>query len=568
MSLSDPNPPQPVPRPNVLIVLMDDLGIEPLSAYHRVNAWPGTVAQTRASGLYANTPNLDLFAAQGLVFTNARALPICSPTRAGLYTGRYGMRTGVGALVMISQVSNTFIEFGVDVPAPMGGVVRERREYVLAEFAQAAGYKAGFFGKWHLALFGVDESIDQTGLHNKVEAGVLPGGVAFVGSGWDHFDQVGRWDHWFAMFRNLNQDPQPYSIDDKQDGSYGVPCAAAAGQHVRDGGWYARHKGDIETQLYNGPESYVEKVKVDEALAWMNQSANEPFVCAVALNLIHTPLHDPRPAGYPVRAVYGDLIDSQPADKAAWPLQMAMLEALDVEFGRLVNGLDPTLRARTLIIVTSDNGTQSTLKEARDVHGRVLGPTYDALVDATGDRFKGSIYEGGVHVPLFVQGPPDLVHNVPRSSTVLVDVHADVFDTVREVLRKSYSSVAVDGRRKDGISFRNVLLASANQGYGQHPRQFGFHHRFGANGAGDDATARDEIDDWAYISHIAGNATFKLLHRSGNYELYRLLSDTGTQTGADPFELTPLDINGAFQSIFNQLRTAAEALLATEFVSP
>ncbi len=563
----DPITPAPVPRYNVLVVLTDDLGVEPLSAYDRVNAWPGTAAETKAAGLYANTPRLDQFAAQGLMFTNARALPLCSPTRSGLYTGRYGMRTGVGALVMLGEVSNTFTEFGVDVGSVVGGTTRVRREYVLAEFARAAAYKSAFFGKWHQALFGADPSIPQTPFINKIEAGATPSGFAFVGTGWEHLELVGRWDHWFANFRNLNQDPQPYSLDDKQDGSFGVPCAAFPGQHVRDGGWYARVKGESETRLYNGPVDYADRVKVDEALAWMNQPTHEPFVCVVAMSLIHTPLHDPRPAGYPVRAVYGDIIDSLPDDQIAWPLQMAMLEALDVEFGRLVDGLDPAVKARTLIVVTADNGTQTTLKEARDVHGRVLGPTYDALIDAPEARFKGSLYEGGVHVPLFVQGPIDLVRNLPRVSTALVDVHVDIFDTVREILRKPYSSVAVDGRRKDGISFLGVLRSAA-QGFSQHPRQFGFHHRFGSNGDGDDPTARDARNDWAYLAHLPGDATYKLQRRSGLYELYRLLSDHGTQAGSDPFELTPLDINGAFQATFNQLRTAAEALLATEFTSP
>ena len=180
-----------------------------------------------------------------------------------------------------------------------------------------------------------------------------------------------------------------------------MPSAAASGQRVRDGGWYGREKGDTTTTLYNGPMQYADRIKVDRALAWMNNQANEPFVSFVTLNLIHTPFHDPRPADFPVRTVYGDIIDSNPAEDAAWAYQMAMLEALDSEFGRLLDGLDPQVRARTLIVFASDNGSQSTLKTARELHGRNLGTVYDQLVDM--NRFKGTVYEGGVRIPLIVQ---------------------------------------------------------------------------------------------------------------------------------------------------------------------
>ena len=50
--------------------------------------------------------------------------------------------------------------------------------------------------------------------------------------------------------------------------------------------------------------------------------------------------------------------------------------------------------------------------------------------------------------------------------------------------------------------------------------------------------------------------------------MYRILDAQGEPTGADPFELAPLDIQGAAQSQFNAIRTEAEALISSEFDSP
>ena len=69
---------------NVLLVIADDLGTDWLGLYGQSPDPP-------------STPNLDALAAGGIVFTNAWANPLCSPTRAALFTGRYGFRTGVGA---------------------------------------------------------------------------------------------------------------------------------------------------------------------------------------------------------------------------------------------------------------------------------------------------------------------------------------------------------------------------------------------------------------------------------------------------------------------------------------
>jgi arylsulfatase/arylsulfatase A len=103
-------------RPNVVIVLADDLGYGDLGCH---------------GNTIVKTPHLDAFGAQAVEFTRFYVSPVCSPTRASLMTGRYNFRTGVA-----------------DV---FGAATRmDPAEVTLAERLRAAGYATGLFGKWHL----------------------------------------------------------------------------------------------------------------------------------------------------------------------------------------------------------------------------------------------------------------------------------------------------------------------------------------------------------------------------------------------------------------------------------
>lgn len=109
-------------RPNVIIILADDLGYGDVGSY-------GNMAFT--------TPNLDGMAAEGVRFTDFYVpVPYCAPSRATLLTGRYPFRTGV--------VFNPSPDSGVnDVGIPS-------QELTLGEAFQQAGYATSCIGKWHL----------------------------------------------------------------------------------------------------------------------------------------------------------------------------------------------------------------------------------------------------------------------------------------------------------------------------------------------------------------------------------------------------------------------------------
>jgi arylsulfatase A-like enzyme len=121
--------------PNIVIILTDDMGYADISAY-------GATA--------ISTPNIDQIAREGVSFdTFYSSSPVCSPSRAGLLTGRYPLRMHISKVFFPhrSYVDNFFritggYRYGVD------GLMAD--EITLAEALKCAGYRTGILGKWHL----------------------------------------------------------------------------------------------------------------------------------------------------------------------------------------------------------------------------------------------------------------------------------------------------------------------------------------------------------------------------------------------------------------------------------
>lgn len=110
-------------KPNIIVILVDDMGYSDLGAY----------------GSEISTPNIDKLAAQGFRFTNFYNAGRCCPTRASLLTGLYPHQTGLGWMTGADQ----------KVPGYKGEI--SNKVVTLAEVLKPAGYSTYMSGKWHVA---------------------------------------------------------------------------------------------------------------------------------------------------------------------------------------------------------------------------------------------------------------------------------------------------------------------------------------------------------------------------------------------------------------------------------
>ncbi|MEZ6120313.1 MAG: sulfatase-like hydrolase/transferase [Pirellulaceae bacterium] len=148
--------------PNIIVVMADDLGYGDLSCY---DGW-------------IPTPNLDRLAMDGVRMTDFHSSGnVCSPTRAGLLTGRYQQRAGIPGVIY------------ADASKPVHHHGLQPEEITFAEMFRDAGYATAIFGKWHLGYSPQYNPI-RHGFDQFV--GYVSGNVDFF----SHIDQAGNFDWW------------------------------------------------------------------------------------------------------------------------------------------------------------------------------------------------------------------------------------------------------------------------------------------------------------------------------------------------------------------------------------
>jgi arylsulfatase A-like enzyme len=139
------------PRPNIIIILADDVGYADISAYG-INRIP--------------TPNIDRIGAQGVKFTDAYVTaPVCGPSRAGLQTGRYQERFG---FEFNNGPARRDIEQNLGLPSG---------EVTLASALKSVRYHTGLIGKWHL---GANAEYYPTNRGYDEFVGFLPGATSYM----------------------------------------------------------------------------------------------------------------------------------------------------------------------------------------------------------------------------------------------------------------------------------------------------------------------------------------------------------------------------------------------------
>jgi arylsulfatase A-like enzyme len=219
----------------------------------------------------------------------------------------------------------------------------------------------------------------------------------------------------------------------------------------------------------------------DLSIAWAaDQSA--PWVLWLTYAAPHSPFHLPPAALHSRTELSGTAADIAARPRAYY---LAAIEAMDTEIGRLLAALPTDVRANTLVLFVGDNGTPV--------------PVIDRAV-FSGTHAKGSLYEGGIRVPMLASGA-GVTRRAAREAALINTT--DLYSTVANVAGSSALSV------HDSFSFAAVLGAG-----GAAPRRFNY-SEFVSN----------EVSGWT-----VRDARYKLIRfASGAQQLFDLSTDLAEQ---------------------------------------
>lgn len=369
-------------RPNIIVILADDMGFSDLGCY----------------GSEIATSNLDRLAADGIRFTQFYCAARCCPSRASILTGLYPHQTGMGGMVSLADQP--------EPPGPYQGYLNDRC-VTIAEALKAAGYRTYMSGKWH------------------------------VGERPEHWPRQRGFDRYFGLisgassyFELLKEDRKRFmALDDEPfspqgDAFYMTDAFTDFAVECVEG-----HRGSEQPfflylaytaphwPLHAWPED-IAKYDGKYEMGW-DKLRQQRYRRLVELGLIDPkwPL-SPRDDGVPP----WDTVE----DKEDWALRMAvyaaMIDRMDQGIGRVLEALKKLgAEDNTLVLFLSDNGGCHESVAGRKLHapGTLPGQrgsfvAYErpwANASNTPFRlFKKYIHEGGIATPFIARWPAVIKH--------------------------------------------------------------------------------------------------------------------------------------------------------------
>ena len=461
-------------KPNVIVIMADDLGY-------------GDISANGATAL--KTPNIDRLAAEGLRFTSGYcSASTCTPTRYSFLTGSYAFRRK-----------------GTGVAPPNGHLVVPSGTFTIADVAKAAGYKTAVIGKWHLGLGAEGKGPDWNG--------VIAPGPRELGFDYnfllpttnDRVPQV-----YVENDRVLNLDPKdPLWVGDKKpDGDHptGQSHRATLKMDWSHGHNATIHNGISRIGFYTGGKTARFRDEdlgdkwIEKANTWIEAHRAQPFFLFFASHDLHVPrMPHERFQGTTKLGFRGDSIAE-----------------FDWSVGELMKTLDRLgLAEKTLIVLCSDNGP-------------VMDDGYkDGALEQRGDHRAGgpyrggkySVYEGGTRTPFITRWKGRIQPGVSAEVVSTIDLAASLAALTGTALPADAcgDSIDVSGALlgKPGAKGRDHYVQQDNGGTGN----FGF-----------------RVGDWKLVRYETKFANNEIVEQplqrtpAPQFQLFDLAKDPGEKT--------------------------------------
>ena len=389
---TDSNRATPSQRPNIVVILADDMGYGDVHALNPDSKIP--------------TPYLDQLAASGMTFSDGHsASAVCTPTRYSLLTGRYSWRTPMKRGVL----------------GGYGKPMIKPDRATIATMLKRAGYKTGAVGKWHLGM-------QMPLLKGDAKIGQWEGdpGIDWDGVISDSPIHHG-FDFYFGVSASLDMAPYVYIRNDRFTMKPTEQQPAVKFSHfVRKGPKAADFEMDgVLDRLVEEANGFIQRESKSE----------EPYFLYVPFTAPHKPTQ-PKPEfkGKTELGEYGDFIAQ-----------------VDDSVGQILKVIDDSGKAdNTLVVFTSDNGSymnrfdddrrdhtdDDTIQGFRATSHRANGPWRGT---------KADIYEAGHHVPFFVRWNGKVKAGSKADQVIC---QTDLFATFAEIVGKDLA----DNEAEDSFS--------------------------------------------------------------------------------------------------------------------
>ncbi|MEX0840089.1 MAG: arylsulfatase [Parvibaculum sp.] len=439
-------------RPNIVLILADDVGFSDFGAY----------------GSEISTPNIDALAARGTLFSNFHASPICAPSRAMLMTGVDSHLAGIGNLPESAPPEHR------GQPGYLGRLADD--VVTVASRLGAAGYRTTMTGKWHLGHdetslppahgFARSFALDASGADNWEKKTYLP---IYDDAPWYEDGKPANLPDDFYSSRFLVDKTIEYLEESKDQGRPFFSYVAFQAVHIP----------------VQAPREFIEKYEgvYDEGWDALREAR---FLAVIERGLL--------PDGMALGAMPEGLRDWNERSEEekrflakSMAVNAAMLEAMDFHIGRLVDYLKETGQYdNTVFIVLSDNGPEpgdptatpgfsqwlwwtgyardyETLGEKGSY--AFIGPEFASAAASPGAFFKMQAGEGGLRVPLIVAGRGIAREGTTSAFSYITDIAPTILDLAGVAATPDFGGAPV--REMTGRSLAALLRGDAGRVRGE-----------------------------------------------------------------------------------------------------